>query len=69
MDAANAHVAPPYDLRNLTHSITRALLQVTGFKPQLHRNYDESIDNIARIERNCKLASYKQCNLTWRRLW
>ena len=35
-DASNTYAAPPQDFRNLTHYITRALLETGGFKPQLH---------------------------------
>ena len=34
--ASNTYATPPQDLRNLTHYITRALLETGGFKPQLH---------------------------------
>ena len=34
--ASNTYAAPPQDFRNLTHYITRALLETGGFKPQLH---------------------------------
>ena len=34
--ASNTYAAPPQDLRNLTHYITRSLLETGGFKPQLH---------------------------------
>ena len=33
---SNTYAAPPQDLRNLTHYITRSLLGTGGFKPQLH---------------------------------
>ena len=34
--ASNTYAAPHSDLRNLTHYITRALLETGGFRPQLH---------------------------------
>ena len=34
--ASNTYATPPQDLRNLTHYITRALIETGGFKPQLH---------------------------------
>ena len=34
--ASNTYADPPQDFRNLTHYITRALLETGGFKPQLH---------------------------------
>ena len=33
---SNTYAAPHSDLRNLSHYITRALLETGGFKPQLH---------------------------------
>ena len=33
---SNISTDPHSDLRNLTHYITRALLETGGFKPQLH---------------------------------
>ena len=33
---SNTYADPPQDFRNLTHYITRALLETGGFKPQLH---------------------------------
>jgi len=34
--ALNTYADPHSDLRNLTHYITRCLLETGGFKPQLH---------------------------------
>ena len=34
--ASNTYADPPQDFRNLTHYITRSLLETGGFKPQLH---------------------------------
>ena len=34
--ALNTYVDPHSDLRNLTHYITRALLEIGGFNTQLH---------------------------------
>ncbi len=33
---SNTYADPPQDFRNLTHYITRTLLETGGFKPQLH---------------------------------
>ena len=62
--ASNTYAATPRDFRNLTHYITRALLETEGFNPQLHpqlRRAGKLSSVAANADGECKMNRFT-CN-------